>query len=208
VEDKISNTLARYHTSKGLLESSDTDVFLADADRNMIDASLACVPTMKENTKGTKPYWSKHLTYLSKFPKQAFVQWKSDGRPRNPHSFSWQNHKEAKRLFRKAQRNAEKTYQAKNIADLTEMETVDQRFCWYLVNKSRKLSTPKVQPIRDSDGTLVYDPDQISKSWSTYFQMLHQPQNGSNYDEPHADLVSEAVRECQNVHEALYCLQL
>ena len=61
------------------------------------------LPKLKRN-KGLKPYWDSSLNCLSKQSKKARSEWIKGGRPRDSDSQLYIKYKDAKRQFRKAQR--------------------------------------------------------------------------------------------------------
>ena len=82
------------------------------------------------------------------------------------------------------------------MEELAESEQIDQRYFWYLISKSRKSASndsKRLQPTRGVDGTLLYYPGAVNRSWETYHVDLHTPKDLPEYDNVHKAFVTETV---------------
>jgi hypothetical protein len=138
VQIAVRDALSQFTYHDGVLDPEyTTDEFTSKIVAAMLTTSRDTVPKIKR-IQGMKPYWSSHLTQLSRQEKAAWRQWISDGRPREKTSVAWQQYKAAKQDFQRSRRQAEYQYNLKSMEQLASPEQVDQRYFWYLVNKKNK----------------------------------------------------------------------
>ena len=161
---------------------------------NSIAKVSAGLPSTQFNQK-LKPYWSKSLKDLGKGKKDAFKAWVLGGRPRFAGNLLWENYKSAKRQFRKEQRRKQIEYETKQMQELENLEEIDSRFYWHLVNKSRKVYHRKITPL-NIDGNMVTEPKLIVNCWKDYFQKLFTPTENNGYD---ANFKLYVENELQNI---------
>ena len=167
----------------------------------MVSTSHETVPIISHN-RGTKPYWGPQLTQLSRHDKAVWRLWLEDGRPREQFN-TWRQYKAAKRNFRRAQRYAEYQYNLKFLTELADIEQIDCRYFWYLVNKANKpmiASTKRLQATKDTCGVLLYDQDEINKSWESYLSDLHKPKCKPQYDNEHQHIVDNTILHLPNTY--------
>ena len=72
----------------------------------------------------------------------------------------------------------ESTGTKEKTCKLNECEYIDQRYFWYMVNKSKK-KVNKLQPIQNDKGQLLTNPDEIRNEWTIYHKNLYK---GCAYD--------------------------
>ena len=169
--------------------------FISKLVNAMMTVSQRTVPIVS-HLRGAKPYWSPQLTQLSRQQRTVRGHWIADGRPRDDHHDTWWQYKAANREFQRVQREAEYRYNIEAMEELAESEQIDQRYFWYPISKSRKSASndsKRLQPTRGVDGTLLYDPDAVSRSWETYYVDLHTPKDLPEYDDVHKAFVTETV---------------
>ena len=158
----------------------------------MNDVTLQTIPKVNINSK-LKPYWNPMLTELNKFQLRLRQRWIQCGKPRDEHSDCWKEYKSAKSSYHKSVKAAEYEY-VRCVEELTRNEQIDQRYFWYLVNRSRKPSrTKRMQPTRDHQDRLLYDPQSITESWRHYYADLHTPKSEPWYDNEHYEQVRETL---------------
>ena len=87
------------------------------------------------------------------------------GRPRHQGSQEWEHYKNAKREFRRIQRETEKKYHHEQIEKLCKQSEIDQRGFWYIVNKARKKRQARVNPVRGKQGEMLTNPQEIAEDW-------------------------------------------
>ena len=140
--------------------------------------------------KALKPYWSKELTALSKNQTLAHKKWKDAGRPRSPGNQIFKDYKEAKRAFRAEQRRAIFKYEKENMEKLANSKDIDQRFFWHIVNKKRRRT---FAPVQDNTGSLLTEPCEIRKEWTSYFKDLFKSKFDPSWDGHFRDEVNSEV---------------
>jgi hypothetical protein len=148
-------------------------------------------------SKRLKPYWSPTLIALSKDKKQAYKAWKGAGQPRDEHNPLWRLYKESKRQFRREQRRAEMNYELEFMNKLEQIEEIDNRYYWFLVNKSRKIYTKKINPIKVGDKVLR-NPEHIRQEWAYYFKNLFTPTCETHFDEKFKSHVESEIENYEN----------
>ena len=136
----------------------DTEAFSQSLTSNILKASDR-LPKIKFN-KGLKPYWDTNLNSFSKDNKKARADWIREGKPREAGNRFYINYKNAKRQFRKAQRQKKSDYETKCIKELCETQELDEKYFWFNVNKNKKKSN-RVNPIQDESGKLLTEASQI-----------------------------------------------
>ena len=144
--------------------------------------------------KHLKPYWSPELSSISKLNKKAFSEWKAAGRPRDQNNPHWIQYKNAKREFRKLQRQHEYNEEIKCMKEIEAFGTIDCKMYWHIVNKSRKIQRKKISLIKDTNGVIVSDPETIRTIWADYFKNLftcHDGLQDNGYIEDIGDIENE-----------------
>ena len=196
VQRAVADMLSQFSYRNNVLDTScDMNVFTSKLIEAMASASHDAIPVVSQS-RCTKPYWCQQLTQLSRHEKSVWKQWVAEGRPRDHGNSTWLQYKDAKREFRRAQRHAEYQYNITSMEQLAEMEQIYQKYFWYLVNKSNRVNsanTKRLQPTTNHDGTILYDPDEINKSWETYYADLHTPKDLPQYNDGHAQMVNETL---------------
>ena len=57
--------------------------------------------------------------------------------------------------------------------DIADQEDVNQKYFWFLVNKTRKPhGNTRSDPIKFSDGNPTSEPVKLAKQWRQYFEKL------------------------------------
>lgn len=132
MEHSLNNLISHeIQTSKEIndLASSITEQMHTSATKN--------IPQSKFN-KHTKPYWNDHIKQQHYNMRQARYCWLAEGRPRGKNNAPYRAYKEAKRIFRAAQRKASDEYLNKTYRDLDEAADLDIRLFWKLIKNKRK----------------------------------------------------------------------
>ena len=196
LQREVQHVLSQFTYQGDFLDSHcNIEDFISKLVNAMLTVSQRTVPIVR-HLRGAKPYWSPQLTQLSRQQRTVRSHWIADGRPRDDHHDTWRQYKAAKREFQRVQRQAEYRYNIEAMEELAESEQIDQRYFWYLISKSRKSASSdskRLQPTRGVDGTLLYDPDAVNRSWETYYVDLHTPKDLPEYDDVHKAFVTETV---------------
>ena len=133
------------------------------------------LPQVKFNKK-LKPYWGETLAILNKTKKDAWRQWVNAGRPRDPENVINMAFKDAKRLFRAEQRRRQNEYEKKQMQSIVENQDIDQKYFWYLINRSKN-RVHTVSPIQTDNGEMITDIDKIRLDWNNYYKNLYTTPN-------------------------------
>ena len=127
--------------------------------------------------KKLKPYWTNGLTLLNKDNKKAKQEWVNAGRPDNPLHPAKVKYKAAKNNFRREQRRIRLEYDTKCLEELSATQEVDQKYFWFLVNKTRK-KQQRVRPIQSDKGKILTDVNEIREDWNEYYKRLLNEYDG------------------------------
>ena len=63
-----------------------------------------------------------------------------------------------------------------------------------------RASTKRLQPTKDTCGVLLYDQDEINKSWESYLSDLHKPKCKPQYDNEHQHIVDNTMLHLPNTY--------
>ena len=131
----------------------------------------------KEYNAKLKPYWTRGLTDLTSENKRIRRLWIEAGRPEDPLHPAKIAYKQAKCNFRREQRRLRHEYEIKSLESLAASQEIDQKHFWYLVNKSRKKYC-SVNPIRNEEGEILTDIQDIRNNWNDYYKRLLNEYDG------------------------------
>ena len=76
---------------------------------------------------------------------------------------------------------------------MVQAAEADRGIFWKLVKKSRKSSGNKIAAIKNKEGKVVSDIDQILDVWKSHFENLYTPKDNPDFDKLHYERVSEKV---------------
>ncbi|CAH1777007.1 unnamed protein product, partial [Owenia fusiformis] len=161
------------------LENCQIDSYILKLVNGLIECSNAHIP-IKKFSKHVKPFWNDELTRLVKLKKKRWREWVSAGRPRNADNVIRAQYKSAKCAFRKCFRCSEFMYEQNELNRLYRSESLDQRYYWHLLNKSRNRASRRLSPIKSDNDVIVSDEAGIRDEWRTHFARLATPS-----DKPH-----------------------
>lgn len=186
LEVKVSNLLQKY---KQILHNDSfsnvkcLEEFLSGLLSSMRETSAENVPLITRKAH-LKPYWTQQLTVLSKFQKACWHRWVSAGRPRDKNNKVWVEYKQAKKDFRRSQREEQHRFHLKQIENMCKQAELDQKGFWYVINKARKGKAAKVKPVKGEDGKLLTNPTEIAEDWRKYYENLFKEiEMGQGYDD-------------------------
>ncbi len=159
---------------------------------NVMKSASKNLPSIKYN-RHLKPYWHRGLTESTSKKKQAWHRWADAGKPRNDHP-TWIEYKEAKRVFRRIQRQASLEHEIKYLNEVARTHEIDQRTFWQLINKRRR---PKSQPhpVINKEGNTAREIGDIVEVWGKYYTDLYTPTESEAYDNGFRDQVDREIRE-------------
>ena len=161
------------------------------------DAADNAIPRSKYR-KHLKAYWTPLLTELSQVKDEKWKEWNEAGRPRGENSETWSKLKEAKRVFRQERRRREREYDRRVEDEVNEEDSIDLMFFWNLVRKARKQPKKRCGPIRDDEGTLVTEPEDIRGAWRQHFQRLAcEERDDKGFDREFKAQVEEKIKEIE-----------
>ena len=160
-------------------ESSELDNLISKL-KNAIDYASCHLPQIRFD-KRLKPYWNKDLTSLSKSKKQTRYDWIKQGRSKDPNNSTYIDYKESKRLFRKEKRRLQFEYKKKCMNELFQCQELDNRYFWYLVNRKNKRKL--CAPVKNEDGIMLTNPNDIQKEWNEYYKKLYTEPDNNMYDD-------------------------
>lgn len=140
-----------------------------------------------------KPYWNKNLTFLKNMVSEKYRLWTNEGRPRGRSYQTFVDYKDAKRMFRKEQRNCVTAHDAKEYEDMAREAEQNYDSFWRMVN-SRKRG--KKEPlILEVNGEILDDPQCIAEKWANYFEDLHKPKQHEQSDDVKRKVESIVTRQ-------------
>lgn len=202
LDAEVASIIDRYDTEKTsnvscLKDRKSLDKFVDDIKKAMLTAS-ASLPRRRKKTSHLKPYWSAELTVLTKKQKAVWRQWVQEGRPRHQDNNTWNLYKQAKKDFRRAQRQTEQNYVFSQIDRLCKESELDQRGFWYIVNKARKPRQAKITPVRAASGDVLTNPEAIADDWRLYYENLFQDVGpGQGYDDQFHENVMNSMQRLE-----------
>ena len=100
-----------------------------------------------------------------------------------------------KKHFNKELRNLSKLYDDEQVAQTVRSAEVDKGQFWRLVKKSRKSKGGKIAAIKNANGKVVSDINEILNIWKKHFETLYTPNEDPEYDQNHFNYVTEKVAE-------------
>ena len=171
---------------------------LVEKVQKCIETTSKSLPHVKFS-KALKPYWDSDLKSLSKQEKNARWEWVQAGRPREADHPLNKSYKEAKKEFRKVQRQKAFVYEKESMEELSKSQEIDQRFFWYLINKS-KGKTRVTMPIHDDSGELLTNVNDIRENWTDYFEKLYQFENEKVSNIEFKLHVDNTIKELNNLN--------
>ena len=145
--------------------------------------------------KNIKSYWCPELDTLKRVKINAFREWVSAGKPRDPNDHLFIMNKEAKKNFRKRLKGIARAYDEEKISEAVRSAEVDHTVFWRMLKRERDGPRVKTPSIKDPNGKVVHDLDQILKVWKDHFAALGTPIDSPSYDQRHYDRVSEKLDE-------------
>ena len=153
------------------------------------NAIIDCVKAVSDSTLPKtsfrpylKPYWSRVLKDLHAVMREKRRNWIFNGRPRGCNNSSYNDYKQAKRLFRSQHRVCAENYLIEINAEIDQAAEVDSGFFWKKVNSRRQQSQTHAGSEHRFDDKVCRDPEDIVSGWCCYFQKLYSESNSPMFD--------------------------
>ena len=197
IRTKYTQPLER-NTQELLLKLQDININESRLD-SCIDELVGCIKEAAKNIptakfkRHLKPYCNEDLEKLKKDKVNSYNKWVTDGRPRTPDNHLWISYKSTKKAFLKELKRLGRQYEDEQVAHAVKAAEVDRGQFWKLVKKSRGSSGSRIAAIKDVNGKVVSDLDDILEVWRTHFSNLYTPKTSEDYDQEHYTLVTERV---------------
>ena len=170
------------------IEDAHNEEDLDDIVQYIVSAIHTCSQKLKRSkySKGLKPYWNETLKRVLSKKKIEWEAWCAAGKPRQGEQN--ESYKQAKRNFRREIRKEKQEYENKEIMEINESHSIDQKYFWVLVNRSKR-KRKSISPIQDGR-KVITDPTEICRKWEKYFSDLYTPKE--NYDNDFREEIEEA----------------
>ena len=141
-----------------------------------------------------KPFWCKELKYLKREKVNAYSEWSNAGKPRDTNHHLYHRNKVAKKCFRKRLKQISKGYDERKIEVAARSAEFDRTHFWRLLKRERDGPKIKKPSVKNQNGKVVHDVDDILKVWEEHFSSLGTPSVSPNYDETHHTMVTNKVK--------------
>ena len=151
--------------------------------------------------KNVKSYWCNELTQLKRERVKVFNEWSSAGGPRDPADPLFIRNKETKKHFRKRLKIVSREYDEKKVEEAAKSAEFDRTLFWRMLKRERsgpKLKTPSVKNL---EGKIVHDVDEILEVWKKHFSALGIPSESPEYDKEHFAHVTTSVDRWFNMDD-------
>ena len=175
-----------------VIDKSKIDLTLEDTVAHMLEV-IKDLPTMKYHPN-IKPYWNGKLTHLKKCKVASYRRWVPKGRPSPEDYVEWLDYKRDKRAFRREIKHVQKEYERKEIEVLLRTAECDKNRFWRMLKKSRKTTTCNSDAVKNKDGKVVHDLNEVVKVWKSHFETLSTEKHLPRYDKSHYEIVTAQVK--------------
>ena len=141
-----------------------------------------------------KPFWCKELKDLKRVKVNAYREWSNAGKPRDPNHYLYLRNKEAKKRFRHRLKQISKGYDERKIEEAARSAEFDHTHFWRLLKRERDGPKVRTPSVKNQNGKVVHDVDDILKVWQKHFSSLGTPSVSPNYDEDHHTMVTNKIK--------------
>ena len=148
--------------------------------------------------RNIKSYWCPELSLLKYNKVQAYREWCKGGRPRDRSNHLFQANNRAKKDFRKLLKQISRQYEDDKLRKAVESSELDHTAFWRLLKRERDGPRVKTPSIKNLDGKIVHEVQEILGVWKTHFSKLGTPVESDNFDEEHFKRVNEKITELLN----------
>ncbi len=199
--NKLEGMLVKiYDALRNGKEVTDWARFIDDTVRtvcNSMKEAALNLPKRRFNEK-LKPYWNTNLTRLTKEKKKIWHEWVDAGRPRGETEI-FIKYKEAKKTFVRAQREAIREYEMKEMEKINECEEMNIQHFWYLVNRKKKKIRNTIHPLKTKSGKILTKTDDIKEEWKQYFEDLYTPKLNPRYDREFKEIIDKDIENLERL---------
>ena len=200
----MNSGLCICHNEDGVVtvqNNSNSEVNVPEIVRRMscaVNTISAFLPQVKFN-KSLKEYWDPELKTLSKDEKAVRSEWVEAGKPRDDDNVINKRYKAAKAEFQRIRRKKEEEYEVSHMTNLGDYDGIDSKFFWHLVRKQSRTKCT-VNPVKNKNGILVSDPNEIRREWKNYYEELFSVSSEYKGDQAFKELVEKTVHDISAVN--------
>ena len=145
--------------------------------------------------KNIKSYWCPELDTLKRIKIQAFRNWVTAGRPRDPCNQLYQDNKTAKKNFRKRLKLISREYEESKVAEAVRKAELDSTTFWKMLKREREGPRVKTPSVKNPTGKVVHDVSEILDVWKNHFSSLGTPIESESFDKAHFERVTSRIAE-------------
>ncbi|CAG2257957.1 unnamed protein product [Mytilus edulis] len=172
--------------SKGIIEKD-----IKNLEKLLHKAGEAAIPKyrrkIKIKSKG-KAIWNEQIDKASKQSKNAFKVWRQHGAPQERSNELKIKMTAAKRILRKAQRQAYASQRESTAGKIMKASNSDTKLFYKLINMQRKTPLINTKILKLNEKTAEDGPS-IMNIWQEHFQQLATPTIEENFDTEKLELV-------------------
>ena len=161
---------------------------------NTLHRTAESIPKSKFVTH-LKPYWNDRLSLLKKNKMSWFNRWKAEGRTNLLDDPVRQEMLKTKKLFNKELHRISRLYHDNLMAEAASKAEINHKDFWGLLKKTKSGNQIKVNTIRNQQGKVVYETDEILEVWRSHFDRLSTPKFSDSFDDAHFQYVTRRIRE-------------
>ncbi|CAG2244566.1 unnamed protein product [Mytilus edulis] len=172
--------------SKGIIEQD-----IRNLEKLLHKAGEAAIPKyrrkIKIKSKG-KAIWNEQIDKASKQSKNAYKVWRQHGAPQERSNELKIKMTAAKRILRKAQRQAYASQRESTAGKIMKASSADTKLFYKLINMQRKTPLTNTKILKLNEKTAEDGPS-IMNIWQEHFQQLATPTIEENFDTDKLELV-------------------
>ena len=91
-------------------------------------------------------------------------------------------------------------YEKNEILKAARLAEVDRNSFWRLVKRARKSSNAGSIAIKNTDGRVVQEVEEVLQTWKCHFSRLGTPKNSPTFDDMHYENVTQHVEHLNEGH--------
>ena len=148
-----------------------------------------------------KPYWNATLTDLKGVKVRCHRLWKEAGRPRESNNYLFVQHKKARKEFMRELKKVQKDHEKDEIDEIVKVAHHDRISFWKKVKKVRNPKHHEVFAVRNRQGNVVYDINEVVQVWREHFERISMPRESPNFDEGHFTNVTDSIKVWNREHD-------
>ena len=165
----------------------------------VIDRVIECITDVSTRlpksrfSKHLKPFWNEELSLLKRTKVSDHRAWVKQGRPRAENPF-FVAYKTSKKEFSRRLRRLSIEYDNAEIVKVSKMAEVSRNNFWRLVKRARGSIGVDSVSIRNTDGKVVYESDDVLNVWKSHFERVGTPKIDPEFDHRHYVHVTQQVK--------------